>query len=212
MCPRGNKHIWFYGFSLSSANDGRGLWTLVSTGLSLSGTNAEVVRCDSTLEEWLQNAIHYTLGQKPPLEDGMVGATCADDPLQVVGPANVRHVGGVTNVLLKFGSLRKKDVDRHSAPHLTPNHISRDADKFYMDQTGRQTFLQAREPEEFDKTKIISGHQDSAAVVGIHRVHVGQCGIFGPDAVHLRPNNTSPRHPMEPLRLLLRNKLPCCRT
>lgn len=85
------------------------MWT--STGLSLSGINAKVVNHGVTLEEWLKDAIHYTLGQKPPLEDGMVCTTSADDPLQVIGPANVGHVGRVTNVLLEFGSLRKNDSE-----------------------------------------------------------------------------------------------------
>lgn len=37
----------------------------------------------------------------------------------------------------------------------------------------RPTFLQAREPEEFDEPQVISGHQHGTAVVGIHRIHIG---------------------------------------
>lgn len=40
----------------------------------------------------------------------MVSTTGADDPLQVIGPADVSDVGRVTDVLLEFGScFRKKD-------------------------------------------------------------------------------------------------------
>lgn len=69
----------------------------------------EELNCSVTLEEGLQDAVHDTLGQKPPLEDSMVGTTSADNPLQVVGPADIGYMGGVANVLLEFGScLRKK--------------------------------------------------------------------------------------------------------
>lgn len=73
-----------------------------------------------TLKERLQDAVHYALRQKPPLEDSMVGAACADDPLQVVGPTNVGYMSRVTNVLLEFGSLRnntqslEKNIVQHS--------------------------------------------------------------------------------------------------
>lgn len=60
------------------------------------------------MEERLQDAVHDALGKKPPLEDSMVGTTGADDPLQVVGPANICHMGRVTDVLLEFGSCLMK--------------------------------------------------------------------------------------------------------
>lgn len=77
----------------------------------LSGINAEV-NLGVTLEEGFQDAVHDTLGQKPPLEDSVVGATGADNPLQVIGPANVCHMGRVTDVLLEFGSCLKKKTQR----------------------------------------------------------------------------------------------------
>lgn len=40
----------------------------------------------------------------------MVGTTGADDPLQVIRPANVGYVGRVTDVLLKFGSCFRKKM------------------------------------------------------------------------------------------------------
>lgn len=73
----------------------------------------------------------------------------------------------------------------------------------------RPTFLEAGEPEEFDEAQVISCHQHSTAVVGIHRVHVGGVRVFGPDAVHFCPNDACPCHPVDPLCLLLRNRLPC---
>lgn len=60
------------------------------------------------MEEGLQDAIHDTFREEPPLEDGVVGATSADNPLQVIGPADVGHVGRVTNVLFEFGSCLRK--------------------------------------------------------------------------------------------------------
>lgn len=72
----------------------------------------------------------------------------------------------------------------------------------------RLTFLEAGEPEQFDKAEVVAGHQHGAAVVGVHRVHVVDGGVFGPDAVHLWPNDARPRHPVDPLRLLFRHQLP----
>ena len=78
----------------------------------LPGRN-EGVRLGVTLEEGLQDAVHDAFWQEPPLEDGVVGAAGADDPLQVIGPADVRHVSRVADVLLKFSPcLRKKTTQR----------------------------------------------------------------------------------------------------
>ncbi len=76
----------------------------------------------------------------------------------------------------------------------------------------RPTFLLTREPEEFDEAEVVASYQHCAAVVGIYRVHVSDVGIFGPDAVYFCPDDTCPSHPVDPLCLLLRNQLPCCRT
>lgn len=77
---------------------------LDSTGPLLSRTNADVVNLGVTLEEGLQDTVHDALWQESPLEDSVVGTARADDPLQVIGPANVCHVGRVANVLFEFGS------------------------------------------------------------------------------------------------------------
>lgn len=66
-----------------------------------------MVNVGVTLEEGLQDAVHHTLGQEPPLEDGVVGAAGADDPLQVVGPTDICNVGGVADVLLEFGACMR---------------------------------------------------------------------------------------------------------
>lgn len=75
-----------------------------------------------TLEEGLQDAVHDALWQEPPLEDSVVSATSTDDPLQVVGPANICHMGRMTNVLFEFGSCggrRDKDLKLSKNSRLT---------------------------------------------------------------------------------------------
>lgn len=65
-----------------------------------------------------------------------------------------------------------------------------------------KTFLQARETEQLDQAEVVSGDQDSTAVVGVQRVDVTDVGVFGPDPTHLRPNHTSPGRPVDPFDLL----------
>lgn len=52
-----------------------------------------MINADVTLEEGFKDAVHDALWQEPPLEDGVVSSASTDDPLQVVGPANVCHMG-----------------------------------------------------------------------------------------------------------------------
>ena len=78
----------------------------------LAGRSSGAVDGGVTLQEGLQNAIHHALWQEPPLEDSVIGAAGADDPLQVVGPANICHMGRVTNVLLEFSSCWRKKTQR----------------------------------------------------------------------------------------------------
>lgn len=75
-----------------------------------SGHSSFHPNCCFTLEEGLQNAIHDSFRKEPPLKHGMVGPAGTDDPLQVVGPANIRHMGRVTNVLFEFGPCVKKQM------------------------------------------------------------------------------------------------------
>lgn len=62
------------------------------------------------MKKRLQNTAHYTFRKEPPLEDCVVGATGTDDPLEVIRPAYIGHVGRVTDVLLKLGPCVRKQL------------------------------------------------------------------------------------------------------
>lgn len=61
---------------------------------------------DFTLWCGFQQVVANTFWNEPPLENWVVGSSCAQYPLEVMGPADIRDMCRMAYVFSKFGSCK----------------------------------------------------------------------------------------------------------